>query len=839
MQNMNTWWISRFVLLFILVFSSFVHTSDIFSSSSLNSSEHQPLFREAKMLMQPLPKEKGALFQAVVELPLKSSWYTYWKNPGDTGMAPSFSWSLPQGISLVSVEWPIPQQFVHSISDAETDKSISITSFGYEGIVRWIVTFRRENFDISSSPNASITATLSWLACSDTACLPQEIQLSSLLSETIYHDLSVKTFQDSLTAASASIPRPEPGVKGLINPEDGAITLMLPIQRRYDEKLQRPLVDSAYLFLENEGIQSTAEAKLLLKADGIPFAIRLIIPRNNIELLQRQQKIAGVFTYLTSDSSSSKKRVSGAFFDIPVALFSGISESVQSQSSKQIPLSENSSQIDAVGSRSSSAVLDIQQGPDSGEKAKGSVDKESQEERSIVNDMTFFSSSYLSMAFLAFIGGILLNVMPCVLPVVGLKVLHLISLEKKHKALSLHKKSSIRYGLSFTFGVLSAFWILALIVYTIQYFGSMVGWGFQLQEPAFVVGMILILFAMSLSMFGLYEFGAQIGAKAASFEQSIQDGVYQDTINKAQDDSNSWLTRKHMVSFFSGFFVTLIATPCTGPFLGSVLGFLATLHPFQGFVLFSCLGFGVAFPYLLFTAFPVLLKLLPRPGPWMETFKKILGFCLLFTIIWLSWVLQAQIDDMSVPVFLAMLVTLTISLWIWAHWSLITKKWYVRWCSNGISVLFLIASIVLAVFLVSPGFIAQSLYTSQSGLHQGLQWLPFSQDQLNKELQSGRPILVEVTAKWCLTCQTNKLVFFSQHVEEALLKNDVLLMRADWTKKDEAITLFLRQYGRNGVPVYLLFYPGNKKGPLILPELLTKEAVLQALDTLKEPHSAS
>ncbi|HXF28743.1 MAG TPA: cytochrome c biogenesis protein CcdA [Chlamydiales bacterium] len=441
----------------------------------------------------------------------------------------------------------------------------------------------------------------------------------------------------------------------------------------------------------------------------------------------------------------------------------------------------------------------------------------------IVSIQGIFTYEFLLILVSAFFGGLLLNVMPCVLPVVSLKILHFMKLAAKEKKEDgkVSRSTTFKHGFAFSAGVVVCFWVLAGAIFALQAFGKTVGWGFQLQEPFFVAALIVILFVLSLSLFGLFEFGTKISSIAAELDEVAKAG--------------SPMEQEHFSatsSFFSGMLATFVASPCTGPLLGSAIGFAATLSPTYAFFVFTTLGVGMASPYFLISLFPGLLQIVPKPGRWMVTFKQLMGFLLLATILWLIWVLNAETQDLSMLSLLSAFFMITFGFWIYGTWGGFERKNAVR----GIAKLFAFVVVVsgIAFFMNDVGQARgkPARKTEEShvkDLPPGTAWESFSIDRFHELRQKGQPVYIEFTAKWCLICQTNAVVLETRSVKEAFIKYGVVKMEADWTQRDEVITQFIRGLGRNGVPIHALYPRGDAAQPEMLPELLTQESIIEAL----------
>ncbi len=414
--------------------------------------------------------------------------------------------------------------------------------------------------------------------------------------------------------------------------------------------------------------------------------------------------------------------------------------------------------------------------------------------------------------FFAFLGGILLNLMPCVLPVISFKVMSFVKMAGQSRALTL------RHGLYFSLGVLISFWVLASAMLVLRTYGQAVGWGFQLQDPLFVIILASILFIFALSLFGLFEWGMFFASWAGQTE-----------VDKAKKSSG------YGGSFLSGVLATAVATPCTGPFLGSAIGFAVTLPVFQSMLIFTSLGLGMCSPYLILAAFPSLLRFLPKPGAWMEVFKELMGFLLLATVLWLMWVFSAQTNTFSLICLLAGFLCFAIGAWIYGKGSapLISRK--KRVTSYVFVCLFIFAGFK-SIFLPKSTW-DQDISIGKTGQKEQLKgWEVFSPERVAELRAQGTPVLIDFTAKWCLICQANHMVLDSKEVNEELSKAGVVKMIADWTKNDPIITTELSKFGRNSVPLYVLYGNEKQQEPVILPQVLTSSGVLEHLiQALPEP----
>lgn len=415
--------------------------------------------------------------------------------------------------------------------------------------------------------------------------------------------------------------------------------------------------------------------------------------------------------------------------------------------------------------------------------------------------------SFFLMLVLAFAGGMILNLMPCVLPVVAFKVMGFVKMAGQSRAMT------IKHGLVFALGVLVSFWVLTSALLLMQAYGHAVGWGFQLQEPLFVAVLAALMLIFGLSLFGVFEMGAAFASRAGQMQVDV-----------AQGKGNELTS-----SFFSGILATAVATPCTGPFLGTAIGYAVTLSPIYCMVIFTFLGLGMACPYLLLVFFPSLLRWLPKPGPWMESFKQFMGFLMVATVLWLLWVFASETSEMALFILLISFFVLSIGCWIYGRWGSPVKKFSVRVVSYVLTASCLIAAGYAMKMSVSPVYENHLHDTVASAIAEDA-WEPFSAVRMADLRKRGIPVFVDFTAKWCLICQTNHLVLTTYKVEEKMKSLGVVKMKADWTKKNPEITEELRKYGRNGVPLYLLY--GKDMKPTILPQVLTPEAVVEQLEKM-------
>ncbi|HEY5365755.1 MAG TPA: thioredoxin family protein, partial [Casimicrobiaceae bacterium] len=396
-------------------------------------------------------------------------------------------------------------------------------------------------------------------------------------------------------------------------------------------------------------------------------------------------------------------------------------------------------------------------------------------------------------ALFAFVGGIILNLMPCVFPVLSLKVL---GFAQRHD-----DRASMRVeAYAFAAGVIATFVLLAALLLALRSAGAQLGWGFQLQTPLVVAALATLFFVLGLNLAGVFEFGQVVPSSLRGWTSQ----------NRTLD------------AFGSGVLAVVVASPCTAPFMGAALGYALSQSTWATLAIFAMLGVGMALPYALLALFPAWQRRLPRPGAWMLRFKELLAFPMFVTVAWLAWVLGVQLDNDAVLRLMLMLLALAFALW-----SLQARRMGGSRAFTAAALLAFVAACVLAQPLVTLDARAEG--AASASIEEG--WQPYAPAEVADLAASGRPVFVDFTAAWCVTCQVNKRTTLTrQRVRDAFAHANVALLRADWTRRDPQITAALAALGRNGVPAYVLYRPG--KEPLLLPEILTQQTVIDALATL-------
>ncbi len=401
---------------------------------------------------------------------------------------------------------------------------------------------------------------------------------------------------------------------------------------------------------------------------------------------------------------------------------------------------------------------------------------------------------------LAFLGGVILNIMPCVLPVLSLKVFSLL----KHAGQT--RGQAFAYGLAYTLGVVLSFVVLAAALFALRGLGERIGWGFQLQNPAFVVTLTLLLFVFALNLIGVFEMG--VGLVGA--------------------DSKVARRKDLLGSFGTGILAAVVGAPCVGPLVGGASGVALQADPLTGISVFAMLGFGMAFPFLLLSVFPKLAAYLPKPGAWMEAFKQAMGFVLFAVVVFLLWVVgQSGGVEGMVALLLALLLA-ALAAWIYGRWAAVSCPSQTRRRASVLALLLLGLSL-----WGGARFVGQSYAAAVGGVSERSAeafWQSWSKERVASELAAGRSVFVDFTASWCLICQVNKRTALrTAGTRELFEAHGIVPLEADWTRYDAAITDALESYGRSGVPLYLLHTPDGKTE--ILPQNLTPAIVRKAVES--------
>lgn len=700
----------------------------------------------------------GRPFWVAIRMEIADHWHAYWKNPGDAGMAPVVEWKLPEGWTVSSLLWPTPKRFALSTT----------VGFGYEKELVFLAEVTPS--DISKEETAALSAELRWVVCSDETCLPGEATLALGLPVKMEIPQASKESTTVFNKARLQLPKKDMDVG--VQRKENLIEVAFKDGKHTERTLQE-----AHFFPEGKEIDYKVGPMLSSDKDN-PGNYKVVLKPMNAQE-ENHTNLKGVLV-LHSEAGSEAYEI-----DMPI-----------------------------VGAEQSGLVSIADTSILKGDSLSFPSSIDNREMIHIQDDFDFGQGGVAMAILFAFLGGMILNLMPCVLPVISFKILSFVKLAGESR------KLIFQHGLAFSGGVLVSFWALAGVLLGLQAYGQSVGWGFQLQEPLFVAALAAVLFIFALSLFGLFEIGTSLIALAGQAEHSSK--------------KSGGMTG----SFFSGVLATAVATPCTGPFLGSAVGFAVTLPAWQALLIFSSLGLGMSLPYLVLSGFPQLLRFMPKPGPWMDTFKQLMAFLMLASVLWLVWVFGAQTNSLALTLLLVGFFFLSFAGWIYGRWATPLKIRKVRLIAT-LAALLIFACGSYAIWTSTSSWVEAlgggmpSMATVASAEAGEDVWEDFSPERVAELRAQGVPVFIDFTAKWCLICQANHLVMTTDEVAQQFSQKGVVKMKADWTKSDPVITAELRKFGRNSVPLYVLYDKSPDTAPQILPQVLTPESLIEALAQIK------
>ncbi len=718
----------------------------------------------------------GQPFTVAVEIDMAEGWHTYWENGGDAGLATDVAWTLPAGFEAGPLQFPVPHRY-----EEEGD----LVTFGYADRVR-LLTEIRPPADLPAGERVEIRGAVSWLQCKD-LCIPGAADVSVRLPVEAAPRPAAAPVLAAFADARAGMPRPASSLErvalhtfqsGTPLPAggEGQVAVVFEGLEGFDagasEFFPRP---SETLWLRDASFRSDGRHLALV----IPVNVDAAAETDGTRLLGAVLRIArsgGGDPWLLALDVPVTLAPAGAYArPTPAPVFAGAGPFLGED--------RLASAGGTAGGATPPAALPL--------------------------------GTLLRYLLFAFVGGMILNVMPCVLPVVSLKVLSFVS-----KAQEDHAKIA-RLGFVFAAGVLVSFLVLAAAVIALQAAGEHIGWGFQFQNPVFVAGLALVVFLFSMSLLG-------------ALDASYLDALVMSAVARVSGPGLAAAEhRDYADAFFHGVLTTVLATPCTAPMLGTAVAFAFSQPAHVILLIFLTVGAGLALPYLLLSLHPGWLRFVPKPGMWMDRFKQVMGFLLLATLVWLLSVFGAQVGVNGLVKLLAFL--LVIGLFCWMHSSFLNLSsgagrvvvlWALTLAGTGVAYAKLLHDPLFkdSAVAAAPGGPAVSGITEG-----GVTWEPYSPEVLQTAVASGRTVFLDLTAEWCWTCKVNeKTVLADDEVEELFLANDVLTLKGDWTRKDPRITEILRRHNRAGVPFYAVYPPGNGE-PIVLPEIINKAMVLESL----------
>ena len=686
-----------------------------------------------------------------LQLAHQPQWHTYWKNSGDSGLPTQLQWTLPVGVLAGDIAWPAP----HKIRIG------NLVNYGYEGTVLLAVplTITPAFKPTLLSSNLDIKLKAQWLVCKK-ECIPEEGDFALSIPTKGSTALNAAAFE----AAWKAQPKP------LITNVGGGIPS------------SRALLAGDDLSFELQGLPVEWRGKTLALFPETPD----VLDNSAVGTQDWQGAVWRINLPLSAQRSASP-----ASLPVVLRLADQAGPNAGAAWRTELPVVGAWAKVAAAATVSPalSAALTSNAAANQANPAAQAVQNANLSAAPV--NLTLFAA-----LLGALLGGLILNLMPCVFPVLALKVVGFAQ-HVNHSDRVLHRKS----GIAYLAGVVLSFVALGALFLGLRAGGEQLGWGFQLQNPAVVASLAVLFTVIGLNLAGLFEFGSVLPSSVATARA------------------------KHPMidSFLSGMLAVAIASPCTAPFMGASLGFALGLPAVEALLIFAAIGVGMALPFVAASFIPAVARALPRPGAWMDTFKKFMAFPMFATVVWLVWVLGQQSGIDGAGALLMLLVALTMVLWASGLQGQ-SRLWFTI---ISIAILAYLTPAIGSNIIKTADVAVQTPITGPTG-ERWQTWEPGRVDQL---LAGGQPVFVDFTAAWCVTCQYNKKATLSK--PEVLADFDakkVQLLRADWTRRDPAISAALAQLGRSGVPVYVIYAPG--KAPVVLSEIISVDEVRAVLSKL-------
>jgi thiol:disulfide interchange protein DsbD len=690
-----------------------------------------------QLLLSADTAKPGYTVWAGVDMKMDAGWHTYWKNPGDSGIATTIKWDLPPGVTAGEIQWPLPEKL----------PPIEVTTYGYENEVMLLVPLTLAT-NLSPGPLV-LKADVAWLECQE-QCVPGKTNVEATLNV------------GGVTKASADAAMVESWKQKIPQPMD---------YWSFQAWWETPENDATRSLVFAGSFTGVLTGKLPTGFDFFPSA------SDNYEVQAKTIKISVAKTEFAFRKTVKKfsgnwpKEISG----VVVMEASGFRQGTEV---KLLVADQAPTASSAVAT--TTTIIPI-----------------------------LPSSPLWQMLLYAFIGGLILNLMPCVLPVIALKILSFVS-EANSEPRRVRK-----LGLIYAIGVSLSFLALAAMVIGVKAAGHHAGWGMQFGSPVFIVCLTTLVTLVALNLFGVFE--VTLGGRAL--------------------DTAGELASKHgpAGAFFNGVLATILATPCTAPFLGAALGFAFAQSASAIVLIFLTVGLGLASPYVLLSWNPAWLKFLPKPGAWMEKFKIAMGFPMLATVVWLFNIATSSYGK-NVLWLGIFLVVVAFAAWIFGEFFQRGRR--LRGVAVALVLILLAGGYAFALEKELDWRAAMPETSSAGSLKEsadGIDWQRWSPEAVASARTAGKPVLVDFTADWCLTCQVNKKTSIEIPSVRAKLKSlNAVALLGDYTHFPDAITTELNRYNRAGVPLVLVYPKNADAQPIVLPEVLTPGIVLGALDRAAE-----
>ncbi|MBY0566257.1 MAG: thioredoxin family protein [Hyphomonadaceae bacterium] len=686
-----------------------------FASPAFAQLPGQPLNAQHTLHSARAAVAPGETFTIILRQQINEGWHTYWRNPGDSGEPTQLTWQSPNGWQAGEIQWPTPEAIPFA----------TLVNFGYEGEILYPI-------ELTAPANARVgdaanfTVEIYALVCAD-ICIP-ETSIATLSVPIAAQGRDDPQWAPRIAEAVAALPRREQGVDARITAGDPArISVTLPNASAIRNVRFFPFSADVLVASEPQNPR--------VGAAGASFELR-----GGIAPDIGQTPVQGVVAYEIEQGGAWVHR--GVEIEAQPGEPLADTDAAPAPMSSDYPLAE----LEGAAAPSSAAPMDV-------------------------------TAVLLAMG-LAFLGGLILNIMPCVLPVLSVKALQF--------AGGGHASETRKHGFFYFAGVMATFLALAGALIALRGAGEAVGWGFQLQAPWVTSALALLFFAIGLNLLGVFEIGGSL--QNAGGELTQRGGS--------------------AGAFFTGALAVIAATPCTAPFMAGAIGVAITQSALITLLIFTALALGFALPLTLLHFAPALQRLIPKPGVWMDRAKQVLAFPMFAAAAWLAWVLAEQAGSSGVLSLL--LVASALGL------VLLTLRWGRVWLIVGVAILAITGALTWRPLV---GVETQSVLEAEA-------WSDARVTELQGE---GRGVFVNFTAAWCISCKANELgALSSERVARAFVDNNVAYLKGDWTNRDDAIAGALARYGRAGVPLYLYFPPEGGE-PVILPQVLTDSIIIDTI----------
>lgn len=719
------------VLLFVIIF---LHSPVSAQSSKTHIS--------ASLVFSTEDPKPGSTVKFAIKMSPAMGWHGYWSNPGESGAPVTVKWTAPEGVSFSPLQHPAPHLLQYA----------GIGSYVHDGAYTLLGSMKIPR-GLETGTSIPVKADLQWLTCSDSQCVPESTSLNIALTvgsaNTNWNGSSI------ISTGERNLPKPVSDVT--MTSRDGSLVFSLPS-----------------LSLNRSKVRVYPEASGWFTSEVRQFAV---VRDGRLELSVASQRSSGSFAGVVSDGTRSY-RINVPSFTKPLDPVAVVeTDDVISTENSETDVVQSLPASGPVGVDASSAVSVAQSDQPASFLSPSATMKDEAAQGIHVE------ASWLLAFMGAVLGGLLLNLMPCVFPILSLKALNL-------SRVGLDRRQAYTDGLAYAAGSITAAVALGGLLLALRAAGQEVGWSFQLQSPHMILILFMLTAVIGLNLAGLFEFQTpSIAGKMMS--KSIWQG-----------------------SFLTGVLAAVIATPCSGPFMAGALGAALVLSPIAAIAVFAGLGLGMALPFVAIAYIPALQRRMPKPGPWMVTFRRLLSLPMFATAIGLAWVLGRQSGSNGMTIGLILVVAVGAALW----WFGVRQKAGM----NGRRALVPAALAVSAALVIDlPEPVMTVPVVSAGDMQQ-----PFDTAQLDVLRQQGKPVFLDFTADWCLTCKVNEKVAINTDVtRRAFAKGGVVTMTGDWTKGDKRITQFLAAHGRNSIPFYV-YYPPNGE-PQILPQILSNDLLVE------------